>query len=470
MDTRKLLGNFTVAVAAQAVALLVNLLVTLFVPRVLNITQFGYWQLFIFYSSYVGLFHLGLNDGVYLLNGGRPRGEIAKNSVVSQFLVGGIFQTILASMIIIASFVGSTSTEREFVIISTALFMVINNLALYLGYIFQSINETKLFSKSMILDRLIFLIPLITLLVFQERSFQLYVLANLLGAFIRLIYCLWNARDLFHTKLLPIKASIVESFKSIQIGIKLMLANIASMLILGIARFIIDIGWGIETFGKLSLALSMVTFFLSFVTQASMVLFPALRQTNPAGVAKFYGFARDFLGLIFPFIYLLYFPLAWFLRIWLPQYESSLIFFAYLLPICVFDSKMNITATTIFKVRREELILLKINLITVMVSTSGALIGVYIIHSELFIIGAAVVAIAGRSIFSEWYLSQKLAVEHNYINAGEVSLSLLFIVFVTFLPTSRAILSFLIAYIIYLLIFRKQAALLSRNLGKVIHK
>ena len=42
----------------------------------------------------------------------------------------------------------------------------------------------------------------------------------------------------------------MDSIASVRVGIKLMLANLSSMLILGIARVVIDSVWGIETFGQ----------------------------------------------------------------------------------------------------------------------------------------------------------------------------------------------------------------------------
>ena len=51
MNLRKLLSNFSVAVAAQGLAMLVSLIVMLLLPKMLSIAAFSYWQLFIFYAA-----------------------------------------------------------------------------------------------------------------------------------------------------------------------------------------------------------------------------------------------------------------------------------------------------------------------------------------------------------------------------------------------------------------------------------
>ena len=61
MDYRSILSNFSVALGAQGLSTLVGLLTSLIVPKLLGVADFGYWQLFIFYTTYLSIFKLGLN-------------------------------------------------------------------------------------------------------------------------------------------------------------------------------------------------------------------------------------------------------------------------------------------------------------------------------------------------------------------------------------------------------------------------
>lgn len=63
--------NILYAFLAQGIALFLSVLMSLIVPKILGVEQYSYWQLFIFYTGYVGFFHFGLNDGVYLRLGGQ---------------------------------------------------------------------------------------------------------------------------------------------------------------------------------------------------------------------------------------------------------------------------------------------------------------------------------------------------------------------------------------------------------------
>lgn len=67
--------------------------------------------------------------------------------------------------------------------------------------------------------------------------------------------------------------------ENISVGIKLMFANIASMLIIGIVRFGIERAWDVATLGKVSLTLSILNMII-FINAVGIIMFPTLRRTN----------------------------------------------------------------------------------------------------------------------------------------------------------------------------------------------
>ena len=80
INAKKLIFNMRSAVFAQALAFSVSAVMSLLVPKMLGVEEYAYWQLFLLYGAYVPLFHLGLNDGVYLINGGKTFTEMNRRS------------------------------------------------------------------------------------------------------------------------------------------------------------------------------------------------------------------------------------------------------------------------------------------------------------------------------------------------------------------------------------------------------
>lgn len=454
MNYRKLATNALVAFSAQGISLAVSFVMSLLVPKVLGVASYGYWQLFVFYVSYSGFFHFGLNDGVYLVEGGKTRKEIDKVVVNSQFRVAVWMQIVIGIATCLLSVAMALEEERVFIIFAFSLYTVISNLQLYLGYVFQAMNETKLFSFSTILDRFIFLVPLLACIALCVSDFKPFVILYCFSRFCAFIYCCWHARDFLKAGTFGCGKSVRLAFSSIKVGFGLMLANVANILILGIARASVDCAWGIEAFGNVSFSLSMVNFFTSFVSQASMVLFPALRQGSEDERRAFYQGIRDAMEIFFPGIYLLYFPIVALLSAWLPQYAASMGYFALLLPVCVFNTKMDICCTTYFKVLRKERLLLAVNLATVAGSGFFSLIGVYCLVSIEAVLIGAVACVVLRSLWSERYLNKRLHAHPMHSPLQEVALTVVFIVLALCAPTSIAILGYLVLYIGFLILNR----------------
>lgn len=400
---KRIVRNIIYAFAAQGVSLLLSVLTSLILPKFFDKTNYGYWSLFLFYTGYTGFFHLGLNDGVYLKIGGIEYEDMDKRLLGAQFRFGALFQTVIG-IGIAAVAVTLKDPDSEFVLVMTALYMLMYNLTLYLGCVFQAANETRLYSLSVMIDKIVFMAAIFALFFTRSGDYRLYVVLYLAAKLAAMIYCVYKGRAVVFAKRIPVKDTFKEAADSIRIGIKLTVANIASNLILGAGRFIIDGCWGIEDFGEVSFSLTLTNFFLLFVSQISMVLFPALRQTDEERQRSLFSMAKNGLNVLLPVVFLAYIPAKELLRIWLPQYEVSLSYMAILLPMCIFDGKMNLVCATYFKVLRREKFLLYVNLAAMALSVVLSAVGAFLLHSIDAIIIFMVLSIGVRYFISENYL------------------------------------------------------------------
>lgn len=450
IDTRSLLSNTAMAFASQFVAMLASCMTSLIVPKLLSVSNFGYWQLFIFYSSYVGFFALGAIDGVYLINGGKTRESIDKRSINSQFWISTGYVALFSFLFALAASRFVSEAARVEVLYLTALYSVLSQMSAGLGYILQTINETKSYSKSVMLDRGSFAAFLVILIALKCTSFEPYIIFFIVSKLVCFIYCANQMRDFPASGFLPLGPAIQETLASIKVGIKLMFAGIASMLITGIARQAIDSNWGINVFAKVSMALSLVNFFSMFVNQASMVLFPALRRGTKEEQVGLYINLRDALELFMPYIYLCYFPAVIILGSWLPQYTDSLTYFAVLLPICAYDAKMSICGTTYFKVLRLERKLLLINLSSVAMSAIFTMVSL-VFNSLNCILYSMVLSIALRANISEFILNKRQEIAHSRLAIGEAGFTLVFLIACATLDIKLAFVIVLLALTIHTL-------------------
>ena len=76
------------AVGANLLSLLVSVLTTLIVPKFFGdaVEQYGYLKIYLFYVGYIGFFHLGWCDGIFLRDGGKQWSELDKPLYAGQFI------------------------------------------------------------------------------------------------------------------------------------------------------------------------------------------------------------------------------------------------------------------------------------------------------------------------------------------------------------------------------------------------
>jgi len=444
--------NIFFALLAQSTSLFVSVLSTLLIPRLLGIESFSLWQLYIFYTTYVGFFHFGINDGLYLRLGGIEYSDIDFFLAGSQFKILSFLQILVSIIIVVFSFIFVTEYYRIFVIIMTSVFMIISNLWLFLSFILQAVNKTKLFSISVMIDRILFGIGIVSLILFGVENFQWLVFSSLLGRFAALMFNVYHCKEIVFAKFYDIEKSISEVIINLKVGSVLMLANIANMIILGIGKMIIDLHWGLISFGLVSFAIAIINFFLMFIGQISMVLFPALRKLNSDELKKKYIKIRIALGIALPLIFLFYFPMKILLNLWLPELSMSYFYLGILLPICFFDAKMKLLFTTYFKVLRKEKILFLINTSVAIFSLILSLVSAFIFNNLYLLIFCMVISVGIKCIIAEIYISKLMQNKNTKIFFQEMILISIFILATTMLPPIYAILLYSISYVVFLAI------------------
>lgn len=394
--------NIYFTIFAQLCYLIFSIIMSLIIPKIIGIKSFSYWQLFIFYSSYVGFAHLGITDGMYLKLGGKKIKDINSNEISTLFWNVIFIQLIICFIISILSFIFLRNIKSN-ILLLTCIYMLFANATWFMEFVFQATNNIKEYSYLTIMSRMFFIIFLALDLYFKILNFYFFIIIFVISQSIASIYGFIKLRK-FLNKIPKInKKNILFTFNYSIIGIKLTFSNTVSTLILGIGQFFSERFWGITEFGKMSFAFSITTFLLQFLSQFSLVFFPALRRVSKKEKSDFFNSSTKILNLFLPLIILTYVPINIILNYWLPQYRSSLYWLFFLLPICLFDGKMNILFNNFFKVDRKENILLKYNIISMTSSIIIIILSVILFKNIILIPISITISIFIRSFLSERY-------------------------------------------------------------------
>ncbi|HFI0639750.1 TPA: hypothetical protein ACGO3K_001875 [Streptococcus suis] len=447
---KKLLLNSSYAITSNLLSLLVSTLVILILPKLIGVEEYGYWQLYLFYTSYVGFAHLGWIDGIYLKYGGEEFEHLDKQKFFSQFISYSIFQIIVAIIIFIIgnSFGGGSS--KEFIFNMLSLTLLATNLRFFVIYLLQTTNLIKESARIMILDRLLYVGLLVALLAGGIYSYKLMIVVDVLGRFISLLYGIYLCRDIVIQNLSLFKFDIEEIIDNIKVGSNLMLSNVASMLVIGTVRLGIERKWDVSTFGKISLTLSISNLIMTFINAVGIVIFPMLKRTDETELPNLYVRIRTLLMPVLLGFLLLFFPLRAVLTIWLPKYSDSILYMCLIFPISVFEGKMALLINTYLKAFRMERTILFVNVLSMVLSVLLTFITTFIFPNLILATLSITFLLFFRCFLAEILLSKKLGVSVALDALTEALIAVLFIFSAWILPSLAGFLVYFVIFMVYI--------------------
>lgn len=455
MNNKRLAKNLILSVGAQLVSLLTSFIVGLIVPKYIEELQYSYWQIFLLYYGYVGIFHFGLLDGLILKYSQYDYDQLDKARMRSQFqallLIISVVTIVMASVCLF-----SLGGEYVWIGLLISIGVIIKNVFTYTMYTFQMTNRINLYAALVIAQRLLYGILIIGCLLFDIGDFYWFCIADLASELVAAFVASFFNKGLYFGKGLPWKETFRETRLNVSAGLFLMISNLSSMLIVGGAKMVIQWRWDELTFGKLAFSFSVANLFLAFVTAVSVVLFPSLKRMREEEYPQLFEKIRGAMMPILFLVLLMYFPGCWVLKRWLPKYVDSLMYLGILLPLIVFSSKNNLLVNNYLKVYRKEKLMLAVNMGAVGLGFVLFLVGAYGLNSLDWILFFLIAAIMASSIVSEIIVTKILGQGKYFHFVIEFLMTAAFIISARFLSLWIGCAVYAGAFVVYAIIYRKQ--------------
>lgn len=456
MNLLNTLKNIAYSFGANLTSLCISIFMVMFVPKFLSIDDYGLWQLFLFYFSYLGFLHFGWEDGIYLRYAGKNYDELNRKTFAGQFYGIIALQIVLAVLVSSIGQIFMTDPVKRTALIGAvwlAPFVNFNNLC---NFIMQITNRIKDYAKLLLTEQVVFFLGVVLfLLVLQCNEFRYMYYAKLFSVAGITVAGFYLCRSLLRPRFYPLKQVLAEAEENLLVGSKLMLANIASMLIISIVRYGISVGWDVATFGKVSLTLGVSNFLMVFINSVSVVFFPIVKRMDEGRRASAYAVIRNMLDFILFAALIGYYPLKCILAWWLPKYADSLIYMSVLFPVCVFESKVTLLINTYLKSMRREFLMLEINVVSVVFSLIITIVTVGIWHNLDAAVFSIVLAYAFRCMLAEYHVTKILGLNLRVEMLEDLLMCSIFIVSGWLLDDFLCMAVYGAAYAVFVLVHRK---------------
>jgi len=322
------------------------------IPKYLSVQEYGYWQLFMLYSAYVGILHLGFINGIHVRWAGKELNE-----------VGDEIRKAFAFLVLELVFVITPITLFLYFVLDSPLqwigFMVVLFgfvVCLLSFFTFTGLATRRFWLLIMVnMGRgLIFLAVVVLLIGFDHLDYRILILAYLgsLSAILSAVV-LWFGRYL-RGGISSISSLCSYGRQNIKIGIFVLFGNFIIVFFLTIDRIMADSFFSLEEFAVYAFAIMVATLIYNFVRVVNEVFFPHLSALAIESQRRAFHLAKPALVLCWAAFLTLYFPATALVQFYLPQYVDSLEIMQVLFCTVGFGSIIQILHVSYYLAHRKQ--------------------------------------------------------------------------------------------------------------------
>ena len=258
-----------IVLCANLINMFISLITNFILPRYLNIENYAIIKTFQLYVSYIGLFHMGYSDGVYLKYGGKFINEIDKEKIQLSISTMVYFQSLIAFIVMI----WSIFNHNRLVMIFSIDIIGFNLIGLFKN-IYQALGEFKRYANITQLIAIINLGINVFLIFIKHFNNAYFFIAGytLVDMFV-FIYLVYDFDKISGLKKIQLKFSFLELITNVKDGILLLLGNLTSIILMSMDRWFTKIYMLAIDFAQYSFAVSVENLLNVAITPVSITLY-----------------------------------------------------------------------------------------------------------------------------------------------------------------------------------------------------
>lgn len=430
--------------SANFLQLIAGIIVGFVVPIILSIDSYANFKTYSLYISYMGFFHLGFIDGIYIKYGGKKKETLDKRYLKGEhnFLI--IFELVVTIFLVMISFL-----NKNIILFLFAISILPAMVSSFHRYLNQATGEFSKYSKIMYNYTITYLILNIVLaLIFKSENYILYCLttffANIVSIFIYEIKFLMEYKNV---KVIVSKEDILNNIKT---GFFILLGNLAVIGLFGIDKWFVKWFLSTEDFAYYSFAVSMLNIINVLFNAISITFYNYLFENNSTEkIDKLKKYLITLGGLASTTYFALSFIVNYFIKKYIPSLDIIAITFA------VFPYMILINAlyVNLYKVNKDEKHYFKVVVGILIISILYNVIALLVFHNTTAIAFATILTLITWVIYSTKDLKNVTDDKKMYIYM--LGLTIYFLICAHFFNWLIGGVLYLIGYIIWTFIINK---------------
>ncbi len=393
----------------NVISVIISMLISFVLPLFLSVEDYGYWQLYVLYSGYVGILAFGFNDGIHLNYGGRDydRSLWREESAYIKFLtVLSVAETVIVNIILLI--IPFEVKTKYWVLVMTSLNILPTILCGMISYINQSAMRYWQYATGYIVERVVFVLAMAVLIVLGVRDPLVFIGTYTASKYTTIVYHLITSREAFKeppAKLSTLRRPIKANFSA---GIVLMIAATLNTSIIIFSRLLVERNFGIAEFSAYSFSLHTLTVASQVIVAVTAVFYPILKRCDVSKLRDAYKSFDRSSSILSALLLLTYYPAAILISCFYSKYAPTLSYLFVVYPLFIFQCKSNLLIINTYKVRMQTGKMLLMNAVGVLIN-AALTVAAYLATKSVPMIAAA--ALLG---FIIWYYLCQMEVHKQY--------------------------------------------------------
>lgn len=308
-------------IAEVIVANIINLFISIgngfLLPKYLSIESYATLKMFLLYTSYIGVLHLGYVDGIYMKYGGMTMSAIDAEKFANEKRILAFFQFgITVSLVLISCFINDLN------LLLAAICILPMNMVFFFKFIYQAIGEFREYRRITNLSSVcIFALNLFFLFVVKTDLSIWYIGIQIVISFVVWVYYEIKNRTGGICNKISKKEIWICLSENIHLGFIIMLGNFMGLWITSIDRWFVKIFYSVTEFAYYSFAVTMLRLINVVVTAFSITLYNFFcRKPSDEEIVTL----RKIVLVIGAAIIAIIFPLEFIIRTYLEEYICAL--------------------------------------------------------------------------------------------------------------------------------------------------
>lgn len=399
---------------SNIISLLSGILVGFVIPKIMGIVGYADYKTYTLYLSYIPLLSLGLGDGLYLKFSGTDRDKLNENQIRYYLhryylqLVIIFWPALFASLFIVSDDFKFVCVALSFTILSSQITAVHQNLSV----LTSRFNEysTRVITKALLTALFVILLLIKYRLTGTEISYQEYIIGILMIDFVLAGWYIYTYKK-FNFGLVDRQRVDLHSYSHIlSLGFPLLVSNMAGSIFLNLDRQFVSVLFSKEEYAVYAFAYNMLTLITTMTSAVSLVLFPALKKNANLNVGETLEKYVGPFNMCVGFFLTCYFPLNWFIPLFLPKYYNSLEIFRVVLPGLIVSTSVSVIFVNFYKLENKVKLYFLLTMFAIIFSGASNFIAYKCFQSYIAISWASILSLFVWYFVTILYFKKKYSI------------------------------------------------------------